>query len=97
MVAGGTVQETNVQEGIREKMDRLGTYAHVQIHEVPDEKVPENPGTAEAERVKDREGERVLALLRPDDHVIALAIDGELWSSEQLAANLQHLATYGKS
>src|SRR5690606_31844325 len=97
LIAVGKVKEPYLQEGIREYMKRLGPYAHVRIREVPDEKVPENPGTAEAERVKDREGERVLALLRPDDHVIALASDGELWSSEQLAANLQHLATYGKS
>jgi len=47
--------------------------------------------------VREREGERLLAQLKPDAHVIALALDGELWSSEDLADQLDKLATYGRS
>ncbi|MNJ67349.1 Ribosomal RNA large subunit methyltransferase H [compost metagenome] len=47
--------------------------------------------------VKAREGERVLAQVKSDAHVIALDVGGELWSSEELAACVDRLGTYGTS
>ena len=47
--------------------------------------------------VKDKEGERILSKISPDAHVIALAIEGKMKSSEELADNMDRLATYGKS
>ncbi|BFT76146.1 23S rRNA (pseudouridine(1915)-N(3))-methyltransferase RlmH [Paenibacillus sp. P36] len=84
-------------DGIAEYVKRLGPYAKVQMIEVPDEKAPENMSAAEEQQVRDREGARLLTALRPDVYVVALAIDGEMWSSEQLAASLDKLATYGRS
>ncbi|MCP7119420.1 23S rRNA (pseudouridine(1915)-N(3))-methyltransferase RlmH, partial [Listeria monocytogenes] len=52
---------------------------------------------AEMKQVKDKEGARILAKIPDDAHVIALAIDGEMKSSEEFAADLDKLATYGKS
>lgn len=97
LVAVGKVKETFLQQGIKEYLKRLGPYANVHIREVADEKAPEQLSEAEALRVKEKEGERVLAHIKPDAHVIALAIEGELWTSEQLAGKLQHLVTYGQS
>jgi 23S rRNA (pseudouridine1915-N3)-methyltransferase len=69
----------------------------LQIVEVADEKAPETMSEAEARQAVEREGERLLAQIKPDAHVIALAIDGELWSSEELAGRLERLATYGNN
>jgi len=44
-----------------------------------------------------KEGERILAKIGADTYVIALAIEGEMKSSEQLADDLQSLMTYGRS
>jgi 23S rRNA (pseudouridine1915-N3)-methyltransferase len=67
------------------------------IIEVPDEKAPEELSETEMIQVKQKEGERILAKIHPDAHVIALAIEGKMKSSEELADNLDKLATYGKS
>ncbi|SIB05141.1 Ribosomal RNA large subunit methyltransferase H [Mycobacteroides abscessus subsp. abscessus] len=48
-------------------------------------------------QVKQKEGERILAKIHPDAHVIALAIEGKMKSSEELADTIDKLATYGKS
>ena len=48
-------------------------------------------------QVKGKEGERILAKVPDDAHVIALAIEGKMNSSEELADTLDKLATYGKS
>ena len=69
-------------------------YAKVQIVEVADEKAPDSLSEAEEVLVREREGERILQHIRPDAHVIALAIDGRAQDSLQFAAELQQLATY---
>ena len=64
---------------------------------MPDEKAPEELSDTEMIQVKQKEGERILAKIGPDTFVIALAINGKLKSSEELADTLDKLATYGKS
>lgn len=97
IVAVGKLKERYLVQGIAEYAKRLGAYAKLAIVEVPDEKAPETMSAAEEENVRRREGERILAALREDAYVVALAIDGEMWASEQLAAKLADLATYGRS
>lgn len=84
-------------QGIAEYSKRLAPYVKFQVSEVPDEQAPEKMSDAELEQVKDREGERILGHIKQDAHVVALAIDGQLWSSEDLASQLDRLATYGTS
>lgn len=93
----GKLKERYLVDGIAEYVKRLGPYAKVQMIEVPDEKAPENMSPAEEQQVRVKEGERILAKLAADVYVVALAIDGEMWSSEQLAGSLDKLATYGRS
>lgn len=97
ILAVGKLKERYLTDGIAEYVKRLGPYAKVQLVEVPDEKAPENMSTAEEQQVRAKEGERLLAKLGPDVYVVALAIDGEMWTSEQLASSLDKLATYGRS
>ncbi len=47
--------------------------------------------------IKDKEGDRILSKISPDAHVIALAIEGKMKTSEELADTIDKLATYGKS
>ncbi|UJF33349.1 23S rRNA (pseudouridine(1915)-N(3))-methyltransferase RlmH [Paenibacillus hexagrammi] len=93
----GKLKERYLVDGIAEYVKRLGSYAKVSIVEVPDEKAPENMSPAEEQQVRVKEGERLLAKLASEFYVVALAIDGEMWTSEQLAGSLDRLATYGRS
>lgn len=86
-----------MKQGIDEYLKRLGPYAKVEVIEVPDEKAPENLSETEMEQVKDKEGERILAKISDDTYVIILAIQGKMLSSEELAREIDQLATYGKS
>lgn len=95
VVCVGKLKEKYWTDGVAEYAKRLGAYARLDIRELPDEKTPDSMSPAEEEQVRAREGERILAALRADAHVVALAIDGEAWSSEQLAAHLERQAVYG--
>ena len=97
IIAVGKLKEKYLKQGIDEYLKRLTAYAKVEIIEVPDEKAPEILSETEMEQVKQKEGERILAKISPDTHVIALAIEGKMKTSEELADGLDKLATYGKS
>lgn len=97
IVAVGKLKEKYLAQGVAEYMKRLGPYAKVTIAELPDEKAPEHMSAAEEGQVKEREGVRILQQLKPDTYVLALAIDGRMRSSEQLAGEMEQLATYGRS
>ncbi|WP_078414490.1 23S rRNA (pseudouridine(1915)-N(3))-methyltransferase RlmH [Priestia abyssalis] len=97
IVTIGKLKEKYLKQGIDEYLKRLSTYTKVDIIELPDEKAPENLSELEMEQVKLKEGERILAKISEDTHVIALAIEGKMKSSEELAKDIDQLATYGKS
>ncbi|MED3649506.1 23S rRNA (pseudouridine(1915)-N(3))-methyltransferase RlmH [Heyndrickxia sporothermodurans] len=97
IITVGKLKEKYLKQGIDEYLKRLTAYAKVEIIEVPDEKAPEILSETEMEQVKQKEGERILAKIHPDAHVIALAIQGKMKTSEELADGIDKLGTYGKS
>lgn len=97
IVTVGKLKEKYLKQGIDEYLKRLSSYAKLEIIEVADEKAPEELSAVEMQQVKEKEAERILAKIHPDTYVIALAIDGKMKSSEELADGLDKLATYGKS
>jgi 23S rRNA (pseudouridine1915-N3)-methyltransferase len=97
IVTVGKLKEKYLKQGIDEYLKRLTIYAKVEILEVADEKAPEELSELEMMQVKQKEGERILAKISQDTYVIALAINGKLQSSEELAESIDKLATYGKS
>lgn len=97
IVSVGKLKEKYLKMGIDEYVKRLGGYAKIEVIEVPDEKAPEQLSEAEMDIVKKKEGERILAKISQDAYVIALAINGKMKTSEQMAADIESLMTYGKS
>ena len=97
IVSVGKLKEKYLKMGIEEYSKRLSSYAKIDLVEVPDEKAPENLSDADMEIVKKKEGERILSKIGADTYVIALAIDGKMKSSEQLASDIESLMTYGRS
>lgn len=97
IITVGKLKEKYLKQGIDEYLKRLSAYAKMEMIEVPDEKAPEELSETEMIQVKQKEGERILSKIHPDAYVIALAIEGKMKSSEELADSLDKLATYGKS
>ncbi|RFU62481.1 23S rRNA (pseudouridine(1915)-N(3))-methyltransferase RlmH [Peribacillus glennii] len=97
IVTVGKLKEKYLKQGIDEYLKRLSSYAKVDIIELPDEKAPETLSDVEMLQIKEKEGERILGKISADAHVIALAIEGKMKSSDELADTLDKLATYGKS
>ncbi len=93
----GKIKERYFEDACREYEKRLSRYAKVEIREVKDEKTPEEASLKEEEEIKDIEGKRLIKLIPPDSHVIALAINGKTFDSPGMAKNRDTLMTAGKS
>jgi len=81
-----------IQEGYEEYAMRLPPYYAFELLEVPAEKQQ-----GDKQRVMQREGEKLLALIKPQHHVIALDVKGSLWSTEQLATYLHEWQQAGRN
>ncbi|MBR3154972.1 MAG: 23S rRNA (pseudouridine(1915)-N(3))-methyltransferase RlmH, partial [Lachnospiraceae bacterium] len=75
----------------------LSRYTKIEIAECADEKTPDNASDELRDQIKSREGERILARIKDNDYVVALAIDGKMYSSETLSEHLNKLMLSGKS
>lgn len=97
LITVGKIKEKFYTDAVAEYSKRLGRYCKLEIIQVADEKTPDGASEGEEQQIKKKEGERILAQIRDGAYVIALAIDGEMLSSEQLAAKIQRLGVGGQS
>ena len=89
LICVGKLKERFYQDACAEYVKRLGAYCRLDICELPEE-----AGRPDGLR---REGVRVLESIPAGAYVIALCIEGETMSSEQLAGLLSALQTRGVS
>ena len=94
----GKMKEKPYRQMADEYLKRLSRYGKYEEAEIADLPEPAS-GTSEAleEQLKTKEGEALLAKIRPGDRVIALTIGGKRRSSEELARHLAEMKTGGVS
>ena len=97
IVCAGKLKEKYLTAGISEFLKRLKPMAQVEILEIHEEKMPDNPSEAEKELVLQKEGEKLLKLVPSGSYLFVLDVYGEELSSEELAAKIDKLGLSGKS
>ena len=97
LVTVGKIKEKFFTDAIAEYSKRLSRYCKLEIIQVADEKTPDKASENEERQIKEKEGERILAQIKDGAYVIALAIEGQMLSSEQLAAKIEQLGVSGQS
>ena len=88
IVAVGKIKEKYLTEGIREFVKRLGPLCKLEIVEIDEERMPDDPSPAEKEKVLAAEGERLLKKVPPTTYLIVLDVAGQPASSEELAKKI---------
>lgn len=97
IVCVGRIKERYLTDAIAEYSKRLSRYCKLNIIEVADEKTPEHASAGVERQIRAKEGERIAKHLKDGAFVIALAIDGQMLSSEGLAAKVSQLGVQGVS
>lgn len=88
VVCVGRLREKFYQDAAKEYEKRLSRFGKIEIIELPDLPEPANASDADRKKVMEKEGESILARIRPGDQVIALCVDAPQYSSEGFAARL---------
>lgn len=89
IIAIGKIKEDYLKSGIFEYVKRIKPYCDVEIVEVADSSVKDNPNQSDIERAKNEEGKRVLKLVKSSDVLINLDMNCREFSSEEFAIFLQ--------
>ncbi|MBO5459497.1 MAG: 23S rRNA (pseudouridine(1915)-N(3))-methyltransferase RlmH [Lachnospira sp.] len=97
IICVGKIKEKFYTAAVEEYVKRLSRYCRLEIVELADEKTKENASEHENELVKAKEGERILAAIRDDMYVAALAIDGKMLDSVEFSQKIEQLGVTGIS
>ena len=68
----GKIKENYLKIGIEDYLKKIKPYSQIEIVEVNDEPIPNNPNNSEIEIAKNKEGEKVLQLVKSGEHLIGL-------------------------
>lgn len=93
----GKIKENYLKEGINEYLNRIKPYASIEVIEVNDEPVKDNPSFSEIEMVKNKEGEKILKLLKHSDYLISLDLNKKQFTSPEFAKYLENKFVIGGS
>ena len=74
--------------GCDEYIKRLSSYCKIEVLELKDEPINEKPSEAEIKKAKDIEGDRVIKLLKPNEHLIGLDLNKKELDSERFSEYL---------
>ncbi len=97
IVCIGKLKEKYWEAAVSEYSKRLGSYCSLQIDELKETRISDNPSQAEEEAVKIEEGRSILKRIKKDSYVITLEIKGNTVTSEELSSQIDRLALQGKS
>ena len=92
----GKLKEKYLKDGIAEYLKRLQPVFPVAVREFADRPIPEQASDKELAAAVAKEGDALLAAVRPDDLVVALDIAGHQLASEELAAQIRQWSASGR-
>ena len=96
IVCVGKMKEKYWRDAAAEYEKRLTRFLRLETIELPDLPEPVNSSQAIEAQIRQKEGEAILAKLRPDDIVVALCIEGKQLDSVSLSAQLARYADTGR-
>ena len=97
IIAVGNLKDKWIKEGCGEYAKRLGSWGGLTVTECAEQRLPDDPSQAQIDAALEKEGRDILSRIKGDSAVIALCIEGELLSSEELSGKLDSFMQHGKS
>ena len=94
----GKIKENYLKLGIDDYLKKIRPYSQIEIVELNDEPIPNNPNHSEIEIAKNKEGERVLQQVKNGEYLIGLDLNKKELESPQFAEFLdKNLVNNGAS
>ena len=93
----GKLKEKFYTDAAAEYVKRLQRYCKLDVVELPEYRLPEEPSPAEIQKALQTEGAAIRERLPRGGAVVALCIEGKPCSSEELSRRLTELGVQGKT
>lgn len=97
LITVGKLKEPFYKSAVSEYEKRMKAYGGIQIIELPEVKLPENPSRAQIDGALKKEAESVRQKLPKNSWLCILTPEGKLLSSQELAKKFESVRTGGKS
>jgi 23S rRNA (pseudouridine1915-N3)-methyltransferase len=97
LLCTGKLKEKFYLEAVKEYQKRLGTLCKLTLLELPEERLPERPSQAQIDAALKKEAAAIRAKIPRQAFLIALCVEGQLLSSEALAAQISAYSVAGNS
>ena len=89
LICVGKLKEKFYREAVDEYVKRLSAYCKLNLLELPEQKLPQNPSQGEISAALEKEAEAIRAKIPPSSSVVAMCVEGRERSSEELAQMMQ--------
>mgnify|MGYP003308927621 CR=1 FL=1 len=93
----GKLKEKYLRDAVSEYEKRLTAFCKLNIIELGEYALPDNPSPADINRGLEKEGEQILSKISNGAYVYAMCIEGKQRSSTELSAEIDRLAVEGNS
>ena len=85
LICVGKLKEKFYIDAAAEYRKRLGGYCRLELVELAEQRLPQNPTPGEIDAALEREATSILAKVPDSASIVALCVEGKLHSSEELA------------
>ena len=92
VVCVGKLKEKFFKDAVDEYSKRLSRYCKLEITELSDEKIPNNPSDKQIQEVKEKECNNILSHIKSGSYIISLDLTGKMLSSEDFSETLDSLS-----
>ncbi len=97
IICMGNIKEKFFRQAIDEYIKRISKFSKVEIVELKEEKISQNPSDKEIESALSREAEKILAKIAPNSFSYILAVEGKQMDSVEFAKDLSNKQVQGYS
>ena len=88
----GTLKEEYLREAAAEYEKRLGAFCKIQIVQLKEERLPDDPSESEIRKALEKEAVKINSEIPPRAYKIAMCVEGKQLSSEELASKLGEIS-----
>lgn len=93
----GKIKEKYWTDAIAEYKKRLSAFCRLNIVELDEEKIYQNPNPSQIDSILTAEGKRIIGALSKGSYVISMCIEGKMISSPEFADRFEDISLSGKS
>jgi len=89
LICVGKLKEKFYLQAAEEYLKRLKGYCKLELVELPEVKLPQDPTPGEIQAALDKEGAAIRAKIPAGSSLVAMCVEGKMQSSEELAATFR--------